>query len=583
MRRTKIVCTIGPACDSPEKMEQMILAGMNVARLNFSHGTHEEHFARLTLIRSTAEKLGVQVAIMLDTKGPEIRTGVFPQGLMNLKNGDEVILSHQGVCGENRRITVTYEHIAEDVKPGDSVLLDDGKISLQVVQVNGEDVICRVIVGGDLKDHKGVNIPGVSVKLPALTEKDIDDLRFGVENGVDFIAASFVRKADDVINIRRIIEEGRGHAAIIAKIEHADAVKNLDMIIEVADGVMVARGDLGVEMPTEEVPILQKHIIAACNKAGKPVITATQMLESMIGNPRPTRAEANDVANAIFDGTDATMLSGESAAGKYPVEAVTVMAKIADRADRECDEKGQINLPIDRTSRMTAADAISHAACQGAHDLYAAAIITPTESGSTARMVAKYRPSMPVVAPSPNPVTCRQLSLVKGVFPIHVQRSNDTDTLIAEAVKAALSVELIKPGDMTIITAGVPFGVPGTTNLLKVHVAAEALTKGVGIGDHSAVGPVHLIRSESDLAAMTAGDIAVVFGVEAWNVDSLKLAAGMIAVESGMTSSSAIAALHFRMPAIVGVPDAFDLLTEGCVVTIDATRGIVYMGSAHVN
>lgn len=583
MRRTKIVCTIGPACDSPEKLEQMILAGMNVARLNFSHGTHEEHLARLTMVRQIADKLGAHIAIMLDTKGPEIRTGIFPKGSMSLKNGDEVTLSSHGNCGENGRITVSYEHIAEDVHAGDSILLDDGKINLQVQMVVNDDVICKVVVGGELKDHKGVNIPGVSVKLPALTEKDVDDLRFGVEHGVDFISASFVRKAEDVINIRRIIEDNKGYAAIIAKIEHADAVKNLDMIIEVADGVMVARGDLGVEMPTEEVPILQKHIIAACNKAGKPVITATQMLESMGNNPRPTRAEANDVANAIFDGTDATMLSGETAAGKYPVEAVTVMARIAERTDRECTEQGKSTLSIDRLGGMTSADAISHAACQCAHDLYAAAIITPTESGSTARMVAKYRPSMLVVAPSPNLVTCRQLSIVKGVFPIHVRHTEDTDALIVEAVKSALSAGLIQAGDMTIITAGVPFGVPGTTNLLKIHVAAEALAKGTGIGDRSGVGPVHLIRNEADVEGMTAGDIAVVFGVEAWNVDALKLASGLITVESGLTSSGAIAALHFRMPAIVGVVDAFDLLKEGCIVTIDATRGIVFMGSAHVN
>jgi pyruvate kinase len=554
----------------------MMAAGMDIARLNFSHGNHVEHGSRIEMIREAARLEQKIVGIMLDTKGPEIRTGMLPDGKKTLFPGEMVHLIY-GTHGTAEAIAIDYPYLVEDVNPGDTFFIDDGKLNLCVEAVNADNLLCRVVVGGELKERKGVNIPGVSVRLPALTDRDIDDLRFGCSQGVDFIAASFIRRPADVLDIRRILEEEGSDAHIIAKIEHSDAVNNLEGIIAVANGIMVARGDLGVELPTEEVPLVQKQIIRLCNHVGCPVITATQMLESMVGNPRPTRAEASDVANAIFDGTDATMLSGETAAGAYPVEAVATMARLAARTDsaRQATPPRH-DFPPDL--EITISDAISFATCQAAQVLAAAAIITPTEAGSTARTVAKYRPRVPIVAASPNQRALRKLTLVWGVTPVLVDRTDNTDTLIEQAVQAGLAAGVIHKGDMTLITAGVPFGVPGTTNLMKVHIVSEVLCHGQGVGRGHAQGKVRFVRDACDIAKVCAGDVVFTLSLDEGLAAAAAKAVGIVAVEGGMTSAAAIAALTYSIPAVVGVDEALDVVREGEIVTIDATRGIIYRG-----
>ena len=580
MRRTKIVCTIGPACQDLATLRQMLAAGMDVARLNFSHGSHAEHGQRIALVREAAQLEKKIVAIMLDTKGPEIRTGTLPEGKRTLRTGDLVRLI-QGRQGEKEAIALDYPYLLEDIGPGDTFFIDDGRLNLCVREVAADHLVCQVVVGGELKERKGVNIPGVSVRLPALTEQDIKDLRFGCHQGVDFVAASFVRQAKDVLDIRRILEEENSDAHIIAKIEHGDAVRNLEEIISVADGVMVARGDLGVELPTEEVPLVQKQIIRLCNRVGCPVITATQMLESMVSNPRPTRAEASDVANAILDGTDATMLSGETAAGAYPVEAVATMARLAQRTDASRQaEPLRPTLPTEL--EVTVPDAISFATCQAAQVLAAAAIITPTESGSTARTVAKHRPRVPIVAASPKQRALNKLALVWGVVPVLVDSTDNTDTLIKQGVDAGLAAGVIREGDMTLITAGVPFGVPGTTNLLKVHVVSQVLCRGQGIGRSGAQGKVRFVRDAADAAKVQSGDIIFAYSLDEGLAAAAQTAAGIVAVEGGLTSAGAIAALTYKIPAVVGVQGAMEAIGEGELVTIDALRGTIFRGLANL-
>ncbi|MDN5347901.1 MAG: pyruvate kinase [Clostridia bacterium] len=474
MRHTKIVCTLGPASESVEVLKKMLEAGMNVARFNFSHGTHAEHGARMAALRTAAAETGLPVALLLDTKGPEIRLGEIAGGSAYLAWGEEVVLTTEPIIGGKGVLPVSYAGLPQDVKPGQKILLDDGLLELEVLASAETEIRCRVRHGGEIKSRKGVNVPGAELKLPALTDKDVADIEFGLENGIDFIAASFVRSAEDVLEIRHLLEKHRARVAVIAKIENRAGVENIDAILEVADGIMVARGDLGVEIPVEEVPLVQKIIIEKCNRLGKPVITATQMLESMIYNPRPTRAEASDVANAIFDGTDAIMLSAETAIGRYPVEAVATMACIARRAEEALRHEELLlkkGLPVERTTP----EAISHASCAIALELGAAAIITPTTSGSTPRRVAKYRPRAPILAACPDERVLRQLCLVWGVEPLKVRPTSGTDEMVNTAVEAALLSGKVKEGDLVVITAGIPVGVPGTTNLLKVHVIGEAL------------------------------------------------------------------------------------------------------------
>lgn len=580
MINTKIVCTIGPTSDSIEMLEKLIQAGMNVARLNFSHGSHEEHGRRIINIRQAAAKLAQDVAILLDTKGPEIRLGSLVESYISVAEGQEVILTTREIKGEGNILSITYKGLPQDVAEGDQILIDDGLIGLEVKNIYGEDIICLVKNGGDIFPNKGVNLPGVDVNLPGVTEKDVSDIIFGIREEVDFIAASFVRKASDVLEIRRILEDNDADINIIAKIESRSGVKNLDEILQVSDGIMVARGDLGVEIPAEEVPIVQKMIIDKCNKAGKPVITATQMLDSMMRNPRPTRAEASDVANAIFDGTDAVMLSGETASGKYPLEAVQTMARIASKAETavryNIKDKGIFTKP-------TITDAISHASFNIASNLEAAAIITPTSSGSTAQMVSRYRPKAPIIAATPSLKVKRKLCLVWGVYSVLIATTMGTDEMVGAAVSAALKERLIKCGDLVVVTAGVPTGNPGTTNLIKVHIVGEVTASGTGVGRMVATGIARVaIDGEDASRRLQKGEILVAESTDRDYIPAMEKAAAIIIEEGGLTSHAAIVAINMGIPAIVGVVDATKCIPDGAVVTVDGTRGQIYLGVTRV-
>ncbi len=474
MRKTKIVCTIGPSSESLENTKKLILAGMNVARLNFSHGDFEEHGNRIKNIRQAAKELNKTVAILLDTKGPEIRTGKLAVEPIELVQDEYITLTTEEILGDKDRISITYQDLPSDVEVGSTILIDDGLIGLTVVGVEGTEIKCRIVNGGTIKSKKGVNVPGVAISLPGITEKDANDIVFGIEQDIDFIAASFVRKASDVQEIRELLEKhNAGHIQIISKIENQQGVDNLDEILEASDGLMVARGDLGVEIPAEEVPLVQKRMIEKCNVAGKPVITATQMLDSMQRNPRPTRAEASDVANAIFDGTDAIMLSGETAAGKYPVESVLTMSRIAEKAESALNYR-EIFLKQRIAQETTVTEAISQSVAISALDLNAKAIISSTESGHTARMVSKYRPQAPIIAVTTQERTLRRLALTWGVTPVQGKTASSTDEMFENSLKGGLESGLVKQGDLVVITAGVPLGQSGSTNLVKVSQIPNA-------------------------------------------------------------------------------------------------------------
>ncbi|NLW41104.1 MAG: pyruvate kinase [Tissierellia bacterium] len=584
MKKTKIVCTIGPASEKEEILRQLFLKGMNVARLNFSHGNHEEHKKRIDTIKKLREELDLPIGIMLDTKGPEIRLGSFKEEEIELKAGDTFTLTSREILGDNTIASVSYEGLAQDVEVGNKILIDDGLIELEVVEVVSEtDVRCLVLNGGTVKDHKGINLPDTSVNLPAITEKDIEDIKFGIENEVDFIAASFIRKAEDVLEIRKILEEyGGEHIDIISKIENREGVENIDEIIEASDGIMVARGDLGVEIETEEVPLIQKQIIKKCNLAGKPVITATQMLDSMMRNPRPTRAEVTDVANAILDGSDSIMLSGETAAGKYPVEAVKTMHDIAIRTETS-DEYLEVlkRRPVDKYISTT--NAISKATCTTAEDLDASAIITATSSGYTSKAISKFRPKAPIIAATTTPRVMRKLSLVWGVYPVLSVESDLTDEVIDRSIHSAMEKGYIKEGDLIIITAGIPVGVSGTTNLIKVHTVGKVLVKGTGIGKQSVAGKVCIGSSKDQLAdKFEEGDILVSKFTDKDMVEFMKKASAIIVEQEGLTCHAAIVGLSLGKPTIVGATDATKILKEGEIVTVDAVTGLVYKGEARV-
>lgn len=472
MRKTKIICTIGPSTDDENVLKNMIKAGMNVARFNFSHGEYETHTERFKEVEKIRDELMMPVATLLDTKGPEIRLGDFenPKGV-EIKAGDSFILTTENCLGNAERCYVNYEGLTRDVTPGTKILINDGLISLKVNHVIGKDIYCTVIDGGLLTNHKGVNVPGIELNMPYLSQKDMNDLSFGAKLGFDFIAASFCRSATDITIMRNYLEAiGWTNAKIIAKIENAQGVDNIDEIIRVADGIMVARGDMGVEVPFEKIPAIQKMIIEKVYKAGKIVVTATQMLESMIENPRPTRAEITDVANAIYDGTSAIMLSGESAVGKHPVEAVETMARIAETTEADIDYKTRFNHFYQRPENNDITSAISHATVTTAHDLNAAAIVTVTKSGTTARMISKFRPYTAIVGATTDERIYRQLVLSWGVYPVMCQEKKNTDELFDHAVEVSKNAGVIKRGDLAVITAGIPLGISGTTNMLKVQV-----------------------------------------------------------------------------------------------------------------
>lgn len=467
MRKTKIICTIGPATESEEKLKEMMQAGMNVTRFNFSHGSHEEHKKKYARVIKISQALNLPIATLMDTKGPEIRLRDFENGRADLQAGQRFTLTTQEMLGNSQIASITYKNLLHDIEPGVTILIDDGLIEMKVEEITETDIICRVINGGPVSNHKGVNVPGAKLSMPYISDTDKEDILFGTEMGYDFIAASFVRCKEDILQIRKILDDQKSTMKIIAKIENMQGIENIDEIIEVSDGIMVARGDMGVEVPMEEVPILQKKMIKKAVAQGKHVITATQMLDSMIKNPRPTRAEVTDVANAIYDGTTAIMLSGESAAGQYPIEAVKTMARIAERAEEDIDYRARLQ-KSKSTENIDITTAISYATCTTAMDLQAAAIITVTMSGFTAGMISRYKPDCPIIGCSVNPRVCRQLAMTWGVSPVLMRKEETPEDLFEEAVCAAKKAGLIQSGDTVVLTAGVPLGIAGKTNMIRV-------------------------------------------------------------------------------------------------------------------
>ncbi|WP_153730648.1 pyruvate kinase [Sporosarcina obsidiansis] len=585
MRKTKIVCTIGPASESYETLKELIDAGMNVARLNFSHGTQDEHKERIQNIRKAAKEKGKVVGILLDTKGPEIRTHKMKDDQIELVRGQAIDIAMEEVTGTEEVFSVTYKELIKDVDRGSFILLDDGLIELEVTgKDEGKGLIhTKVINAGPLKNNKGVNVPNVSVQLPGITDKDKEDILFGIEQGVDFIAASFVRRASDVMEIRELLEKNNGgHIHIVPKIENQEGVDNLDEILLLSDGLMVARGDLGVEIPPEEVPLVQKRMIKKCNQFGKPVITATQMLDSMQRNPRPTRAEASDVANAILDGSDAIMLSGETAAGMYPVDSVKIMDKIALSTEESMDFKSVVSTRT-REKEGNLTEAIGQAAAYTALNLNVKVILAPTESGQTAVMIAKYRPGCPIIAVTRSETVSNKLTLVWGVYPIVGKKALDIDGILQESVEESVKHQYVTHGDVVIITAGVPVGEAGTTNLMKLHVIGDLIARGQGIGKNVAFGKVKIINSAREALAQVAdGDIIVTKSTDRDMYAALEKCAGIITETSGLTSHAAVVGLSLGIPVIVGVENITTIIKNGSDITMDAATGVIYNGHAKV-
>ena len=581
MKKTKIVCTIGPASESVETLVKLINAGMNVARLNFSHGDFEEHGARIVNIREASKITGKMCAILLDTKGPEIRTNNMKDGIVSLIAGETVRISMTEVEGTKDKFSIIYLELINDVVVGNHILLDDGLIDLEVTEIDREnnEIVTLIKNSGILKNKKGVNLPGIKTNFPGITQKDTEDIIFGIENDVDFIAASFVRRASDVLAITEILEKHNAtHIQIIPKIENQEGLDNIDEILKVSQGLMVARGDLGVEIPTEEVPIAQKMLIKKCNALGKPVITATQMLDSMQRNPRPTRAEAGDVANAIFDGTDAVMLSGETAAGDYPVEAVTTMATIAIRTEEAI--VGQDAFALKAYSNTDMAEAIGQSVGHTARNLNIQTIVAATESGHTARMISKYRPKSHIVAVTFSERQRRGLALSWGVYPFVTEKPDSTDEMMELAAKVAKEEKFAKEGDLIIITAGVPVGERGTTNLMKIQLIGTKLTSGQGIGDKSVIGKaVVALSAEEAIAKVTEDCILVLKNSDKDYTPAFEKAAAVIVEAGGLTSHAAVVGIAKGIPVIVGAENATSLVQDNELITIDSRRGIIYRGA----
>ncbi|HAA47480.1 MAG TPA: pyruvate kinase [Synergistaceae bacterium] len=583
MKKVKIVCTLGPACEKQETLKEMVLSGMDVARLNFSHGTHETHGRHLENIRSLEKSLDRPIAAMIDTKGPEIRTGLLAGGEpLYLETQGEIRLTPDEADGTGGRVHVGYEPLLTEVQPGQSIFIDDGTIHLKAERVDGRDLVCRVIVGGQLGERKGVSIPGSLSALPILTEKDRDDVRWAVENELDYIALSFVRNRDDIMEARRVIEDLCGHLRIIAKIETRQAVENLESIAEVVDGMMVARGDLGVEIPLEDVPLVQKSIVDLCRSQGKPVIVATQMLDSMIRNPRATRAEASDVANAVLDGTDAVMLSGETASGAYPVEAVRTMAKIITRTEK--DERFLSGRAVSYADINSVPDAVSHAAGLISQRMRTRAILSLTESGGTAQMVSKYRPNSIIIGSTPSRKTWRALTLVWGVVPLLARREETLEKALDTAMERAIDEGLLLEGDLIVVTAGVPVGMSGTTNTVEVVTVGQILVKGLSLLKKDATGRiVKAHTAEEANEKIREGDILVARQTDRDFIPAMKKAGAIVTEEGGLTSHAAIVALELRIPCIVGAEGALEVLEDDMIATVDGSRGVVFRGKAHLH
>lgn len=583
MKKTKIICTVGPSTDNIELLGKMMRAGMDLARFNFSHGSHEDHGKRLAMVKAAAEKVGKVVATIADTKGPEMRLGMFVNGKVTLNEGDEFVLTTEEVLGDEHLAHVNYNGLPEEVSVGSKILLADGLLSLEVTAIEGCKIHTKVVHGGEVSNRKRVACPGIELNLPFLSEQDRADILFAVANDMDYVAASFVQKADDVLAIRKILEDAGSSIGIISKIENEAGVQHIDEIINVSDGVMVARGDLGVEIPSEIVPLVQKDIISRCNKAGKPVITATQMLESMMHSYRATRAEASDVANSIFDGSDVIMLSGETASGEYPLEAVETMAKIAVRTEEALDYVS-IFQKKGISERINSTDAISHATVQIAEEINADAILTITSSGFTARMISKYKPRATVIAASNNISRVRAMQYYWGVKPLLGPYSENTDEMIELSLACAMEEGYIKEGDCVIITAGVPVGKMGSTNLIKVVNVGTKLLCGVGIGKKSVTGKVCKAVTTADFQnKLQSGDVLV---VDVLNDENVRLAsqkaAAIISEEGGLTSNTAIVGVTCGIPVLVGAANATSVLQDGQVVSVDTVAGVVYDGNINL-
>ena len=579
MRKTKIICTLGPATDAV--LPEMIKAGMNVARMNFSHGSHEEHKARMDAVKAARKELGMPVGIMLDTKGPEIRTKTYKDGKIEIVEGQEFTLTTRDIEGDNTIVSITYEGLPNDVQPGTRILIDDGLVAFEVEEIkNGTDIVCKALNGGPLSNRKSINVPGIKLNMKFVSDKDREDIEFGLSQGIDFIAASFTRSAQDVRDIKEILKaHGKEDVEIICKIENMEGVNNVPEILDEANGIMVARGDLGVEVPFEELPEIQKSIIKTCISRGKRVVTATQMLESMAKNPRPTRAETSDVANAILDGTDAIMLSGETAGGLYPVEAVSTMARVATFTESKFTPDAHQD---ENAESSTTTESIGKAVVKIAEDLHAAAIIASTERGGTAQMISKFRPECPVVAVSPHENIVRRLQLNWGVQAVIGKEASDTDEVVDNAIFAALDNDLIKAGDLVVLTAGVPVAKAGSTNMIRVQVVGDVLLRGTGIGRNSAIGPVCVAESKEALEKnFQDGCILVVRNAQPEWVDYMKRASAIVSEEAGLTSESAIVAITLGIPTIVGAAHAADTLENGETVTVDASRGTIFRGAAN--
>ncbi len=576
MRKTKIVCTMGPATADDNVLREMMKSGMNVARQNFSHGDHESHKKVFEQIKRIREELGLPVASLLDTKGPEVRVKQFKNGKAELKDGSTFTLTTNEVEGDEKQVSITYKNLPADIEVGTKILADDGLLEFKVIEITDTDVVCQVIHGGFISNNKSCNFPGIRLTMPYVSERDRSDIIFGCEMGFDFIAASFVTCDEDILEIRRILaEHGGDDIKIIAKIENQDGVDHIDDILRVSDGIMVARGDMGVEIPFEEIPRIQKMLIEKGYNAGKQVITATQMLDSMIKNPRPTRAETTDVANAIYDGTSAIMLSGETAAGAYPVEAVRTMAKIAETTEMNINYAKRFhNREEDCGDNVT--NAISHAACTTALDLKAKAILTVTKTGGTAKLLSKFRPNRPIISCTTSERTWRQLNLSWGVVPLMSREMTTTDELFQHAVDCATAAGLLETGDLVVITAGVPVGISGTTNLLKVHIVGDVLVRGKGLSDKTVTAPLCVAHDNDEaLKNFVNGNILVIKETNNEILSLLKSASGIITEKGGTDSHAAIVGLALDIPVIIGAENATGILRSGTVVTMDSSKGLV--------
>ena len=580
MRKTKIICTLGPSTDKEGVLRDLIANGMNVARFNFSHGSHEEHLGRLEKLKALREELGKPVAALLDTKGPEIRLKDFKNGVENLVAGQTFTLTTRDVEGTNEICSITYKDLPMDVEPNGTIMLDDGLIKLQIQTVNDTDIVCTVLNSGKIKNKKGVNVPGVHLSMPYMSQRDKDDIIFGIQQGYDFIAASFVRTAQDVYDIRNLLNQYDSNIRIIAKIENREGVNNIDSILAAADAVMVARGDLGVEIDFTELPGIQKTIIDRSFSFGKPIVTATQMLDSMMVNPRPTRAEISDVANAIYDGTSAIMLSGETAAGAYPVEALKTMSAIAERTEQEGFHLRGRTMDSN-PGKISVSDATAHAACLTARDVNAAAIVTVSESGTTARLLSKYRPKQPIIACVMDEQVQRQLSLSWGITSLLMGPAHSTDELIEMSTALAEKNGYLHNGELAVVTAGVPVGVSGTTNMIKIHMVGNCLATGVGVGRGktdlvSASGKACVCRTLEEVKAkFRPGMVLVVPSTTNEMLGYVRDAAALVVEEPGLNSHAAIVGNSLLKPTIVGAAGACSHIRDGLDIAVDCAHGSV--------